>query len=185
MAHEAQLFFRQLLTKPKQISAIAPSSPWLARAMAKGLGPKSGRVVEFGPGTGALTRGILAAGVPPENITVFEMSAEFVSHLRLSMPRVTVHHAAAQAAPGLVPPGVERVISGLPLLSMPEDLRRSIVSAAFDILGPDGIYTQFTYGAKPPISAAIMADLGLSVTQAPKVWANLPPARVFHFRRKA
>ena len=34
MAHEAQLFFRQLLSKPKQVSAIAPSSRWLARAMA-------------------------------------------------------------------------------------------------------------------------------------------------------
>jgi phosphatidylethanolamine/phosphatidyl-N-methylethanolamine N-methyltransferase len=183
MAHEAQLFLRQLLTKPKQISAIAPSSPWLAKAMAQGLGPQSGRVVEFGPGTGALTRGILAAGVAPENITVFEMSAEFVQHLRRAMPRVTVHHAAAQAAVGLVDQGVERVISGLPLLSMPVELRRSIVKAAFDILAPDGIYTQFTYGSKPALSPEVLADMGLSVTAGPKVWANLPPARVYHFRR--
>jgi phosphatidylethanolamine/phosphatidyl-N-methylethanolamine N-methyltransferase len=183
MAHEAQLFLRQLLTKPKQISAIAPSSPWLAKAMAQGLGPNSGRVVEFGPGTGALTRGILGAGVPPENITVFEMCAEFVDHLRLSMPRVTVHHAAAQAAVGLVDQGVERVISGLPLLSMPVDLRRSIVKAAFDILAPDGVYTQFTYGPNPPLSPEAIKDLGLTLTKGPKVWANLPPARVYHFRR--
>jgi phosphatidylethanolamine/phosphatidyl-N-methylethanolamine N-methyltransferase len=183
MAHEARLFIHQLLTKPKQISAIAPSSPWLARAMAQGLGPTSGRVVEFGPGTGALTRGILAAGVPPENLTLFEMSAEFVSHLRLSMPRVTVHHAAAQAAVGLVDQGVERVISGLPLLSMPVELRRSIVKAAFDILAPGGTYTQFTYGPNPPLSPEVMADLGLTLTKGPKVWANLPPARVYHFRR--
>ncbi|MGV8951439.1 MAG: class I SAM-dependent methyltransferase [Cypionkella sp.] len=181
MAHEARLFLRQLLTEPKQISAIAPSSRWLAKAMAQGLGPQSGRVVEFGPGTGALTRGILAAGVPPENITLFEMSAEFVSHLRLAMPRITVHHAAAQAAIDRVPAGVERVISGLPLLSMPLDLRRSIVQAAFDILAPDGVYTQFTYGPNSPVTAEIIADLGLVATKGPKVWANLPPARVYHF----
>lgn len=183
MAHEARLFLHQLLTKPKQISAIAPSSPWLARAMAQGLGPQSGRVVEFGPGTGALTRGILATGVPPEHITLFEMNTEFVQHLRLSMPRVTVHHAAAQAAVGLVDQGVERVISGLPLLSMPGELRRSIVKAAFDILAPDGTYTQFTYGPNPPLSPEVMQDLGIRASKGPKIWANLPPARVYHFRR--
>ncbi len=184
MAHEAQLFLRQLLTKPKQISAIAPSSPWLARAMAQGLGPHSGRVVEFGPGTGALTRAILAAGVPHENITLFEMNPEFVTHLRLAMPRVSVHHAPAQAAVGLVDMGVERVISGLPLLSMPPELRRAIVKAAFDILAPDGIYTQFTYGPNPPLSPEMVADLGLNVSKGPKIWANLPPARVYHFQRR-
>lgn len=183
MAHEAQLFLRQLLTKPKQISAIAPSSRWLAKAMAQGLGPQSGQVVEFGPGTGALTKGILAAGVRPENITVFEMNAEFVDHLINTFPRIKVHHAAAQAALATVGTGVERVVSGLPLLSMPIELRRSIVKAAFDVLVPDGIYSQFTYGRQSPLAPELMADLGLTVTKGPKVWANLPPAQVYHFRR--
>ena len=84
------LFFRQLLSKPKQISAISPSSPWLARAVAKGLGPDTGKVVEFGPGTGALTRGILAAGVAARDLTVFEMDADFVQRMEnpvRSMPQ--------------------------------------------------------------------------------------------------
>lgn len=46
---EALLFLRQLFTNPKDISAIAPSSRWLGRAMARDLGPDVGRVVEFGP----------------------------------------------------------------------------------------------------------------------------------------
>jgi phosphatidylethanolamine/phosphatidyl-N-methylethanolamine N-methyltransferase len=183
MAHEAQLFLRQLLTKPKQVSAIAPSSPWLAKAMAQGLGPQSGRVVEFGPGTGALTRGILATGLPAQNLTLFEMSSDFVDHLRRQIPQVVVHHAPAQAAVGLVPKGAERVISGLPLLSMPPELRRSIVGAAFEILAQDGIYTQFTYGPTPPLSLELMEDLGITFTKGAKVWANLPPARVYHFRK--
>ncbi len=104
MAHEAQLFFRQLLTQPKQISAIAPSSPWLARAMAEGLGPQTGRVVEFGPGTGVLTRGVLAAGVAPENLTLFEMSADFVGHLRLRFPEI---HHPPRPCPGRRPTGAQ------------------------------------------------------------------------------
>lgn len=185
MAHEAQLFFRQLLSKPKQVSAIAPSSRWLARAMAQGLGPKSGRIVEFGPGTGQLTRGILAAGVAPTDLTLFEMSPDFTSHLRETFPGVTVHNAGAQTAAAHVAPGVAAVISGLPLLSMPPELRESIVQAAFDVLAHNGIYVQFTYGPKPPLSPEQLDRMGLTVTPGPKVWANLPPARVFHFRRAA
>lgn len=184
MAREALLFMRQLLAQPGQVSAIAPSSRWLARAMALGLGPKTGRVVEFGPGTGRLTTGILAAGVPARDLTLFEMNPDFVAHLRGQFPGVTVHLGPAQTAPGLVSPGVGAVISGLPLLSMPPDLREAIVQAAFDILAPGGVYVQFTYGPRPPLPADLIAKLGLRVHAGPKVWANLPPARVYHFRKK-
>lgn len=183
MAHEAALFFRQLLSNPKQVSAIAPSSPWLARAMAQGLGPNSGRVVEFGPGTGVLTKGILDAGVLPENLTLFEMNSDFCTHLRKKYPGVTVHNAPAQSAVNSVEPGVTAVVSGLPLLSMPLPLRESIVKAAFDVLTPEGVYIQFTYGTKPAVSAEQLARLGLVASPGQKVWRNFPPAHVHRFRR--
>lgn len=177
------LFLRQLISRPKQVSAIAPSSRYLARAMARDLGPATGRVVEFGPGTGRLTQGILDAGVKATDLTLFEMSDDFVSHLRGHFPGVTVHLGGAQTAPDHVAPGVGAVISGLPLLSMPLDLRESIVKAAFDVLAPDGIYVQFTYGPRAPISDDQIARLGLTYAQTAYVLFNLPPARVFTFRR--
>ncbi len=180
---ETLLFLRQLISKPLQVSAIAPSSRFLARAMAKDLGPQTGRVVEFGPGTGRLTRGILNAGVKPENLTLFEMNPDFVSHLRAEFPGVTVHLAGAQTAPSVVPKGVGAVISGVPLLSMPMALRKSIMASAFEILGPDGFYVQFTYGPRPALEAAELQDLGLTWTQTAYVPLNLPPARVHTFRR--
>jgi phosphatidylethanolamine/phosphatidyl-N-methylethanolamine N-methyltransferase len=140
------LFRRRLLKNPRQVSAIAPSSRTLARAMTLGLGPKSGPVVEFGPGTGRFTEAVLARGVPPENVTLFELDEEFVAYLRQKFPGVTVHQLPAQAAARLVPPGVGTVISGLPLLSMPPEVREGIVAAAFAILAPRGRYVQFTYG---------------------------------------
>lgn len=182
MAQDTLLFLRQLLTSPRQISAIAPSSRWLARAMAQGLGPQTGRVVEFGPGTGQLTRGILAAGVAPADLTLFEMDAEFGSHLRATFPGVTVNVAPAQASTRLEP-GVGAVVSGLPLLSMPLELQRAIVAAAFTILAPGAPYIQFTYGPRPPIRPEIIAELGLKVEYGPQVWLNLPPARVYRFRK--
>ena len=176
------LFFRQLVSRPKQISAMAPSSRGLARAMAAGLKPGD-RVVEFGPGTGVLTRAILNAGVRPADLTLFEFNPDFVGHLRRSFPGVTVHHDGAQTAATLVTPGVDAVISGLPLLSMPLEIREAIIRAAFAILAPHGHYMQFTYGPRPPISDAQIASLNLSVAQTAHIILNLPPARVFKFRR--
>ena len=179
---ESLLFLRQLLSRPKQISAIAPSSRFLAKAMAAGLKPGDA-VVEFGPGTGVLTRAILAAGVKPQDLTLFEFNADFVTHLRVAFPGVTVHNAGAQTASAQVAPGVNAVISGLPLLSMPLEIRESIVKAAFDILASDGAYYQFTYGPRPPVSDNQIARLGLKVEQTAFVLFNLPPARVHRFSR--
>ena len=178
---ETLLFLRQLITRPRQVSAIAPSSRGLARAMAKGLG--AGRVVEFGPGTGRLTEGILAAGVREQDLTLFEMNPDFVTHLRARWPRATVILGGAETAAGHVAPGVSAVISGLPLLSMPVSVRKAIVGAAFAILAPEGRYIQFTYGPNPPLPASEMTELGLSGERCEKIWLNLPPATVYRFRR--
>ena len=149
--------------------------------MAEGLGPATGRVVEFGPGTGRLTRAILAAGVAPADLTLFELDADFVAHLRAEFPGVTVHLLGADRADEVVAPGVGAVVSGLPLLSMPKPVREAIVAAAFRILAPGAPYIQFTYGPKPPLPPDSVAALGLRVAAGRKVWANLPPARVYRF----
>lgn len=177
------LFRRRLLQNPRQVSAIAPSSRFLARAMAKGLGPDTGRVVEFGPGTGSLTHAILGAGVPPENLTLFELDPHFADHLRAAFPGTTLHLTGADTAADHVAAGVGAVVSGLPLLSMPDAVCHAIVSAAFKMLAPGAPFIQFTYGPKPPVPAETIARLGLSVETGAKVWANLPPARVYRFRQ--
>jgi phosphatidylethanolamine/phosphatidyl-N-methylethanolamine N-methyltransferase len=183
MASGTLIFLRRLINNPVQVSAIAPSSVFLARAMAAGITPDTGRVVEFGPGTGKLTDGILAMGLPPENLTCFELDPIFVRHLLDRLPRVTIVHAGADTAPDHVAPGVDRVISGLPLLSMPRPVREAIVGAAFKILAPGGVYVQFTYGQKPALDPAQLEALGLQVRFGPKVWLNLPPARVLYYSR--
>jgi phosphatidylethanolamine/phosphatidyl-N-methylethanolamine N-methyltransferase len=183
MPGDFALFRRRLMRNPRQVSAIAPSSRFLARAMAEGLGPHTGAVVEFGPGTGRLTRAILEAGVPPSNLSLFELDADFVSHLRAAFPGVAVHHLGADRADEVVAPGVGAVVSGLPLLSMPSAIREAIVGAAFRLLAPGAPYIQFTYGPKPPLPAESLEKLGLRVEGGRKVWANLPPARVYRFTR--
>ena len=84
-------------------------------------------------------------------------------------------------------------IMELPQVSRPPTLkthvyaliREAIVRSAVEILAPDGIFVQFTYGPRPPVSDDLMARLGLTVDAGRKVWLNLPPATVYTFRKKA
>jgi phosphatidylethanolamine/phosphatidyl-N-methylethanolamine N-methyltransferase len=183
MSNGLPLFFRQLLRGPQAISAVAPSSPALARAMAAPLVPGM-KVAEFGPGTGALTAGILAR-VPAQDVTLFEMNAEFAAHLAATLPEVTVHNAPAQEIGRLGGRDFDAVVSGLPLLSMPESLREDIYAAAFDALKPGGFVVQFTYGPRPPLPADLCKRLGLIAATGPRIWLNLPPARVYIYSRRA
>jgi len=184
MAQDLFHFTRQFLAAPSQVSAITPSSRFLARAMATGLGPSTGAVVEFGPGTGQLTRAILAAGVAASDLTLIEMSAEFTQLLRQRFAGVAVVCSGAQQVARFVAPAsAGAVISGLPMLSMPDAQVEAILTAAFTVLQPNGEMRQFTYGNKLPVSARVMQKLGLVATEGAKVWMNLPPARVYVLKR--
>lgn len=180
MRSDLGLFLRELVRNPKSISAMAPSSRWLAQAMTAHLGPHTGRVAEFGPGTGIFTRAILARGIPPQDLTLFEVNRDFAVHLRAEFPGVTVVNAGAQTIDTHLR-DFGAVISGLPLLSFPHDLNMAIMTGAFAALRPGGSMTQFTYGPKSPLPEPIRAALGLRVTRGRKIWANLPPARVYTY----
>jgi phosphatidylethanolamine/phosphatidyl-N-methylethanolamine N-methyltransferase len=183
MPSDLSLFGRRLLRNPRQISAVTPSSRALAAAMTSGLRPGAGPVIEFGPGTGRVTQAILNRGVAPADLALFEMDAEFVHHLGATFPGVQVHHAPAQEAPARHPGGAQAVISGLPLLSMPPALRAAILRAALAVMAPEAAFVQFTYGARPPLPPDLLAGEGLVAEAGPTVWTNLPPARVYRFRR--
>ena len=48
---------------------------------------------------------------------------------------------------------------------------------------PDGVFHQFTYGPTPPLPDDIRREMNLAVTPGPRIWRNLPPARVYTYRR--
>lgn len=185
MPSDLALFLRQLVRRPQQVVALSPSSAELARAMTGHLTPQTGRVAELGAGTGKLTRAILARGVAPADLTLFELNSDFCTHLRQQFQGVTVLRQGAETLGITCPAGLGAVISGLPLLSMPNDLQHAILQGAFDRMRPGGRFVQFTYGPRPPIAEDVRQALGLRFDRGEKVWGNLPPARVYHFYRAA
>src|SRR5262245_61644237 len=117
-------FFRGWIEKPKAVGSITPTSSIAARRMASVVDPDSGLpVLELGPGTGVVTRAILAKGVKPENLYLIEYSDDFVRHLSAQLPGVNIISGDAfdldRTLGGRRNMIFDSVVSGLPLLNFP------------------------------------------------------------------
>ncbi|GIX30854.1 MAG: methyltransferase [Porticoccaceae bacterium] len=186
LPQEPFLFLRKWLRDPLSIAAVAPSSPALAAAMARAVPPGPGTVVELGGGTGAITRALLERGEAP---VVVERDADFCALLTRRFPTCRVLKGDALALGALlagagVEPPVKAVISGLPLLSMPAAFQLRLLAQAFAVLEPGAPFVQFSYGLASPLKERVRRRLGLEAASIAHIWRNLPPARVWAFRRR-
>ena len=172
------LFMGQLLRKPHQVVALAPSSAGLCAEMVAELDPAKGPVIELGAGTGNITRAILDAGIAPENCHSIEMNPEFCDRLRANFLGLNVYQISAGDCGTLPVENVQAVVSGLPLLSMPTQLQRDILTGFAQKVQPGGDFVQFTYGPKPPVTKTVRDELGLQWRNSGKIGWNMPPARV-------
>ncbi|APZ54828.1 class I SAM-dependent methyltransferase [Salipiger abyssi] len=179
------LFLGQALRSPQSVSALAPASDRLATAMARCIPEGSGPLVELGPGTGKITRRILARGIAPADLHLIEINDEFAGLLRQRFPDLTVHHCGAQSVGSLGLPPLRAVVSGLPLLSFPAPLQARILRAAFRQLAPGAPFIQYTYGPGVPVASRLMRALHLRARRCAVVWGNLPPAQVLTLHRDA
>jgi phosphatidylethanolamine/phosphatidyl-N-methylethanolamine N-methyltransferase len=184
------LFWQRYLHRPLGVGAVAPSGPRLAKAMVETLAPDAADVVvEIGPGTGPFTRALLEAGVAPSQLLLVEFDAEFVRHLRLRFPGVTVLQGDASQLPRLLKEvghdEVPKILSGLPLRSMPKPIRASITRAMASSLSKQGSLVQFSYFVAPPLDEGEVKTGGLTGRRAKAVMANIPPAFVWHYRKTA
>ena len=174
-------FLRALITRPKNIGAVLPSGPALANAMARQITAR-GPVLELGPGTGSITAAILDHGTPPESLTCVEYDGDFARHLRARFAGVTIVQGDAfDLDKTLTAPHLQfaAILSGLPLLNFPVAARRRLIDGALARLSPGGVLAQFSYGPHAPVTP----PAGGGVTRAATVWANVPPARVWVYRK--
>lgn len=177
-------FLRALIARPKNVGAIVPSSPALARAIAAQIDPEqSGPVLELGPGTGVITQALLERGVEAGRLTTIEFDPDFASALRVRFHGVHVIQGdafdLAHTLSGRDETPFAAIVSGLPLLNFALPRRRALIEGALARLAPGAPLVQFSYGLHAPVPASS----GHAVSCAALVWANLPPARVWVYRK--
>jgi phosphatidylethanolamine/phosphatidyl-N-methylethanolamine N-methyltransferase len=178
-------FIRSWFEKPLSTGALIPSSKLLARTMASFVDPfAKGPVVELGPGTGPITEALLSHGIDERRLVLVEFNPRFCRLLRKRYPKATVVQGDAyhvrRLFGGVIHGPAAAVVSGLPLFTKPMRTRLRLLTEAFDLLWPGAPFVQFTYAVVPPIPRSLV---NVRVEASERIWLNLPPARVWVYRR--
>jgi phosphatidylethanolamine/phosphatidyl-N-methylethanolamine N-methyltransferase len=193
--HDHWLFLSHFRKNPRTVGAIAPSSQRLARAMLDGVDLQPGvRVVELGPGTGAVT-GEIARRLPDQaRCLTIDIDPVFSARIGARWPHLESMCGRAEdlfeiaSSRGLLP--VDHIVSGLPFASLPSSSARAIVDAIARSLRPGGTFTTFQYvhaygfPSASMVRRTLTAMMGSQPTRA-LVMGNLPPALVLRWTNRA
>ena len=178
-------FIRSWFEKPLTMGAISPSGKLLARTMASYVDPSvPGPVIELGPGTGPVTEALVEQGVDPSRLVLVEFNPDFCRLLRTRYPDATVIRGDAYSLRRMLGSMLEQpaaaIVSGLPLVTKPLKTRVRLIREAFRLMQPNAPFVQFTYAVMPPIPKALG---GVSTEASERIWMNVPPARVWVYRK--
>ncbi len=205
---ELRLFFREFRHNFHTTGSITPSSRFLGKALARfvGGGAQPRRVLEVGPGTGAVTTHIVRRLGPRDQFDLVELNGSFVellrrrfaaeSELRAVADRTRILHQRLEEVAGQGTYDV--IVSGLPLNNFTATTVEQILTAFGNLARPGGTLSFFEYVAVRPMRAVFagaderqrLRDIGrlLRGLLGPReirrecVLANVPPAWVHHVR---
>lgn len=179
-------FFIQFISQPQAVASIAPSSAALAKAMMHyGRVAEADYVIEFGPGTGAITRDICKTLKKGAGFMAVEMNPKFVELIREHYPEVKIIEDNALNTRGhLEREGVSHcdvLISGLPFAAFDDGVQSGLLQAAWDLIRPGGRFVTFTYVHSPFLPRGTrfrdkLRDQFGTVERTPIIWKNFPPA---------
>jgi len=205
---EYALFLREFVRNFHTTGAILPSGRWLARALTRYVRQPAGprRILEVGPGTGAVTRRLVTSLQPQDELDLVELNPAFVKQLehrfqverafRDVAPRTRILSCAVEALPNDTQ--YDLIISGLPLNNFSVATVEAILHKLTTLLKPAGTLSFFEYiavrRAKTLVSMgpervrlrgidrALRRVLDGGLVKRDWVWPNVPPAWVHHVR---
>lgn len=146
------MFFIEFLKNRKQIGAILPSSNFLKKKISSKINYKTSNIiVELGAGTGIFTEDIIKNIGSDSLLIVFELNFYFYTLLKkkyLSNKNVIILNENVenlnQILISLKIYKVDYIISGLPLLNFPENIRNKLFEDIKLFLNKKFILFQYT-----------------------------------------
>ncbi|HET9368590.1 MAG TPA: methyltransferase domain-containing protein [Vicinamibacterales bacterium] len=192
---EHLLVFSRFLRSPRTVGAVSASSRALANEIVHAVEFGSGiRIVELGPGTGALTVAIVERLTSHDRFLAVDIDPEFVKQIRQRWPSIECICASAEdlvqivEERGLWP--LDHIVSGLPFTSLPVQMTDRILESVAGSLRPGGTFTtfQYVYAHSMPSASAFRRKMSERMRQQPSkrlVVRNVPPAWILTWKKPA
>jgi phosphatidylethanolamine/phosphatidyl-N-methylethanolamine N-methyltransferase len=175
-------FLREFIRERKTVGAIYPSSKFLMKNMLKHVDFSTAKlIVEFGPGSGVFTKGILERMAPDAKLLTFELNEKFAQHMEDHIKddrMILLKQSAEDLGEVLKEHGYEKadyIVSALPLMLLPKEMKKSVLKTCKDFLSKDGQFIQFQYS----LNAKKLLEETFSEVKVNFTPANIPPAFVF------
>lgn len=180
---QSWIFLKSFISSPKAVGSVVPSSRYLVNKIVAGIDwPTLGSMAELGAGTGVVTAAIDRQRSPDSEFLVFECDRSMRTALEKRYDSVAVHDDAfdlrkVMERRGLS--GLDCIVSGLPFVNFPQADRTFLLKEFHDLLNPGGIFValQFSRNIRPDLKS-LYDEMDMT-----HVWANVPPAFVYHCRR--
>lgn len=178
------VLWRQVLKNPRGLGTIAPSSPYLAKAVADAAAiTHEYYVVEIGAGTGPLTEE-LSTRVHPDKFMIFEPNPDMATILREKYPQFPLYVEYASKLPQICAEKswahVDVVVSSIPWSLLKEKDIEETIDAVCKVLAPQGKMFTLVYAHAQyfPSSLTLEKKFNQSfekVYRTKIVLGNIPP----------
>jgi phospholipid N-methyltransferase len=203
-----RVFLGEFVRSFHSTGAVLPSGRSLGRALARhvrqGRGPR--RILEVGPGTGAVTRWIIDGLDADDTLDLVELNESFVRRLKERLATDPLFRAAADRTTILHRPieevdgdgAYDVIVSGLPFNNFDADNVAQILGVMMRLLRPGGTMSFFEYVGVRPLRSLVsrrgerarLRGVGQAIAEARRgrvigrnlVVPNVPPAWVHHLR---
>lgn len=183
---ESLLFAWNFLKHPHRVGWVVPSSRFLVNEVLDQVDWARARViVEYGPGVGSFTRGILRRMRPDARLVAFEINRQFAGKLGRTIrdPRFRLLSESAEEVgvhlPRLGFTEADCIISGIPFKTIPDGVRERIVRQTHAVLKPGGQFLVYQFsGVVLPYLEAAFGNVYRGFE-----WLNILPARLFYCAR--
>ena len=180
------LFLRQFFEKPGEVASVIPSSPNLVNGLLQGYDfNKLKLVIEYGPGTGAITYKVLEKMPASAKFVAAEPNEVFRAHLvEEQLPIVIIPDYAQNIAPRVLKDygAADLVVSGLPCSIIPLNVLQDLFLSTNNLLRIGGEFRMFiyTHTLLMPKMHKMLAMLrkNFSKVETSVVWQNVPPATI-------
>ena len=177
------VFLSNFMKNPGQVAAVAPSSKYVIKAVLENIDfGKAKNIVEYGPGTGPVTKALLEQMEEDSSLICIEPNANFYSFLGKSIndPRLKLINDVAENIDfhlnKLAVRNVDYILSGIPFSLVKKEAKISILRKTLDALGKNGkfiVYQQYNWHMEKHLKKYF------SNVSKQMEFRNLPPTFIF------